>query len=516
MILICVSTFFRRVEEADMTLASLLKQKSKSINIDRLKNAAKVKQAEREKAARIAEREARLKANEVARKERVKEKEKKRQVEQKRLIKWLAPGLLLAWNKEDYIEYNPRTVEEIATAKKYFGFTSKSSDISSLNYELRNLEIEIKVLHNRFANLQEYSLNQMPSVIFDIEIVLHSFKKQELLFSKAWQRNFLREAIRFEKSAFKNYSAQLTEHAAIEKKKLDAKKGYVRVDRDILQVTGLAETLRPRINTFRSQYWALLNSPSSIHLIHYGRNAFESVNFAELVASRDYQLSVARYVLNEMKIFCDITLPDITGKYMAAFGVASGEDLHEALDKHITDPELKERFEDYWLVFNANSKSQSEIRLPKLDVQNVVDIVNSTFESVEKVAKNLVNLDIQYLKINNGLVSFRPSLIIDNLSETALYPEVDRLAYDIQWLRSSSGQKFKTQFTNYLDEIAGNGKYSAKLKIFSVDDGMLIELPSGKEIQCDMVWESFEQLMKFLELEITETTSTGLVKFKWG
>ncbi len=83
-----------------MTLASQLKQKSKSINLDRLKNVAKAKQAEREKSARKAE-------IELARKVRAKEKEKLRQIEQKRLINWLVPGLLPAWNRKDYIPYNP-------------------------------------------------------------------------------------------------------------------------------------------------------------------------------------------------------------------------------------------------------------------------------------------------------------------------------------------------------------------------------------------------------------------------
>ena len=45
---------------------------------------------------------------------------------------------------------------------------------------------------------------------------------------------------------------------------------------------------------------------------------------------------------------------------------------------------------------------------------------------------------------------------------------------------------------------------------------MLIELPSGKGIPCDMEWDSFEHLMNLLELEITETTSSGIVKLKWG
>lgn len=98
-----------------MTLASQLKQKSKSINLDRLKNAAKAKQAEREKAARIAE-------VELARKARAKEKENQRRAEGKRLIYWLVPGLLSAWNQEDIIYYSPGSDEERASARKFLGY----------------------------------------------------------------------------------------------------------------------------------------------------------------------------------------------------------------------------------------------------------------------------------------------------------------------------------------------------------------------------------------------------------
>ena len=132
------------------------------------------------------------------------------------------------------------------------------------------------------------------------------------------------------------------------------------------------------------------------------------------------------------------------------------------------------------------------------------------------LSRSLKNLGVENLKGNHGRVSFNPVIWIDELSETSLYPEVDRLAYDIQWLRSTSGQKFKKEFTRYLNELAGDGKYTAKMKIFSENDGMLIELPSGKEIPCDMEWDSFEQLMNLLEFEITETTSSGIVKLKWG
>jgi hypothetical protein len=132
------------------------------------------------------------------------------------------------------------------------------------------------------------------------------------------------------------------------------------------------------------------------------------------------------------------------------------------------------------------------------------------------VHKILNTLEVQNLTITQGYVSFTYHIKIDELSETSHFPVVDRLAYDIQWLRSAPGQKFKKEFTKYLDELATDGKYSAKLKMFSENDGMLIELPSGKEIPCDMEWDSFEQLMSQLELEITETTSTGVVKLKWG
>jgi hypothetical protein len=108
-----------------------------------------------------------------------------------------------------------------------------------------------------------------------------------------------------------------------------------------------------------------------------------------------------------------------------------------------------------------------------------------------------------------------PFVKIDDLFETSLYPKVDRLAYDIQWLRSAAGQKFKNEFIKYLDELANDGKYMAKMKIFSENDALLIELPSGKEIFCDMEWDSFEWLIKLLEFDIVETSLNGTVKLTW-
>jgi len=294
-----------------MTLASQLKQKSKSINLDRLKNAAKAKQAEREKAARLAE-------VELARKVRTKEKEKQRLAEGKRLMSWLAPGLLSAWNKEDIISYSPGSDEERASARKYLGYRGNRHDVSEANEELRNLEINIKVFQNRLATFRAYSQTRMPSVVFDVESLLNNFENQELLFSKIWRRDFHREAVQFEKSALANYAANLKISAANRKMETATKKARMNVDEDVLQVTRLADTLKPRIDTFRSQYWSLLNSPASIHLIQYDRSASERANFAELVARRDYQLAVARYVLHEMKIYCHISSPDAIGKHMAA------------------------------------------------------------------------------------------------------------------------------------------------------------------------------------------------------
>lgn len=372
------------------------------------------------------------------------------------------------------------------------------------------------MLQNRLANYRVYSQTRIPSVVFDVESLLNNFENQELLFSKIWRRDFRREAIQFEKSALANYAAKLKSIAANNKLETATKKARMSADEDVLQVTRLADTLKPRIDTFRGQYWSLLNSPASIHLIQYDRGASEKVNFADLVARRDYQLAVARHVLREMKIYCHISSPDAIGKYMAAFGVASGEELHDALDKHITDPVLVDKFDEYRRLLNSNPNKPTEIHASLFDGQDVLEIVDSIFFTVEKLNRSLKNLGVQYLKVDHGRVNFNPVVRIDELSETSFYPQVDRLAYDIQWLRSSSGQKFKKEFTRYLSELAEDGKYSAKMKIFSADDGMLIELPSGKEIPCDMEWDSFEQLMNLLELEITETTASGVVKLKWG
>lgn len=488
-----------------MTLASQLKQKSKSINLDRLKNAAKAKQAEREKAARMAE-------NELARKVRAKEIEKKRQAEQKRLIRWLVPGLLSAWNREDHIPFSPRTDEERTTAKKYLGFRPSYGDEISLNNELNTLEIEIKVLQNRLSNLRTYAEIRVPSIAFDLNTLIESFKTEDYLFSREWRDNFRRESLQFEKSALSNYASKVKDAAVRAKRDV----AHIHEDRDVLEVQRLAETLRPRIDTFHSQYHALMSSPSSFFRIRSVGDEFEGVNYVELTTRREYQLAVARHVLREMNIHCIISPPDVIGKFMAAFRVASGDDLIGALLEHITDHELVNKFVSYSQLLDGKPKNLKGIQLPAIDGDSVASLLHSTFASIERVNKILKTLVVEDLAITQGYVRYSHSINIDDLSETSKYPEVDRLAYDIQWLKSSSGQKFKKEFTKYLDELASDGKYSAKLKIFSEDDGMLIELPSGKGIPCDMEWDSFEHLMNLLELEITETTSSGIVKLKWG
>ncbi len=488
-----------------MTLASQLKQKSKSINLDRLNNAAKAKQAEREKAARIEE-----KAR--ARKEIEKEKEKRRQVDLKRLIKWLAPGLLSAWNQEDHIQYNAFSKEERTTAKKYLGFTDSHDHVLILNKELRALEIEINALLNRLEKLRVYAVTSVPSIVFDTKILLLSNKMQDWLFSKEWRGNFRRELLQFEKSAIASHAAKVQELAARKKKEI----AQIQFDPDILEVSRLAETLKPRIDTFRSQYQSLMASPSSYYRVRSGANEFDGVNYVELVTSRQYQFAVAQYVLKEMNINCIISPPDVVGKSMAAFRVAAGAKLFNALLEHVNDSDLTQKFISYSRLLDEKSKIHKGLQLPEIDSPDASGILNSIFISVGKIDKTLKALKIENLQINHGQISFETSVRIDELYETKQYPEIDRLAYDIQWLRSPPGQKFKKSFTKYLDELAGDGKYSAKLKIFTEDGELLIELPSGEEILCDMDWDSFEQLMHLLELKITETTASGIVKLKWG
>ena len=498
-----------------MTLASQLKKKSLSINLDRLKIAEKAKEAERIKAEQLAEKAARLEAIEIARKERERNEEKRRQAEKKRLIKWLAPGLLSAWNKEDFIYYNPCSDEELTTARKFLNLRFNYIDIANLNNNLTTLHKDIIVLKNRFATLQTYAQIKAPLISFEIESALQNFKNQELFFNKVWRSNFQREAIKFENSAHANYSAKLRASVKNQQKELEINKLKISEDRDMQEIMNLAETLSPRIETFRNRYWSLLNSPTSVYLINYDGALSEGVNFTELVASRHYKLAVARFVLREMNIFYRITHPDEGGKFMSAFAIAGGANIYDSFEKHISDPELTERFSEYQRILDGSSKSQNRSIFTELTGENVSRIIDRIYASINNLNKKFNISNSQYLQFNNGQYMHCPFVKIDDLSETSLYPEVDRLGYDIQWLRSTAGQKFKLEFTKYLDELAGDGKYTAKMKIFSEDDALLIELPSGRDIFCDMEWDSFENLINFLELEITATTSNGTVKLTW-
>jgi hypothetical protein len=217
-----------------------------------------------------------------------------------------------------------------------------------------------------------------------------------------------------------------------------------------------------------------------------------------------------------MNIHYQITYPDEGGKFMSAFAIAAGGDLYESLENHISDPELIDRFLEYKQTLNEDSKNPSNFLFTALAGEDVSRIIDRIYICADNLNKTFKKLDCQYLVFNNGQYAYRPFVKIDDLAETSLYPEVDRLAYDIQWLRSTAGQKFKKEFINYLDELAGDGKYMAKMKIFVENDALLIELPTGKEILCDMEWDSFEQLVNFLELEIAETALNGTVKLTWS
>lgn len=499
-----------------MTLASQLKKKSLSINLDRLKIAEKAKEAERIKAKLLAEKAARLEAIEIARKERERSQEKRRQAEKKRLIKWLAPGLLSAWNKEDFIYYNPCTDEELTTASIFFNLRFNFIDIANLNNCIKTLHKDIIILKNRFKTLRTYAEIEAPVISFEIESAIKNFKNQELFYNKTWRNNFQREAIKFENSAYANYSAKLRASIKNEQKEFEINKLKISDDRDMHEIINLAEILSPRVETFRNRYWSLLNSPASVYLINYDGASSEGVNFTELVASRHYKLAVARFVLKEMNIFYRITHPDEGGKFMSAFAIAGGANIYDSFEKHISDPELTEKFLEYKRILDGSSKSKNRSLFTELTGKDVSSIIDRIYVSINNLNKIFNILNSQYLQFNNGQYMHCPFVKIDDLSETSLYPEVDRLGYDIQWLRATAGQKFKIEFTKYLDELAGDGKYMARMKIFSQEDSLLIELPSGKEIFCDMEWDSFESLINFLELEIVETTSNGTVKLTWN
>ena len=495
-----------------MTLASQLKQKSRSINQDRLKSAANARKIEREKekkakkaaqerAQRLAESAARRAEIEIARIVRKKERERKQHEERKRLISWLTPGLLSAWNKEDYIFYHPRSDQESSTAKKFLGYTSRHDDILNLTQELSLLEIETKFLQNHISHLQNHADISLPFISFDINSLLLDFDAKEKFFNRKWRSDLRKSLIRLENSALSNALKVIS---------------YINEDRDIFEIKRLADTLRPRIDTFHSQYQSLMSSPSSYFRIQPVASKFESTNYAELTTQREYQLAVARYVLREMNIYCSISSPDIIGKFMAAFRIASGDEFFSALLDHITDPELVNRITGYSELWGNKSNGFSGEQLLSQNWKSIAKLLDSSYASLNRVSKTLTALADKNLIVTQGQVSCSASVQIDHLFETKLSPEVDRLAYDIQWLRSPAGQKFKKQFTEYLNELASDGKYTAKIKVFSENDELLIELPSGKEIACDMDWSSFERLMKLLELQITETTSSGIVKLKWG
>jgi hypothetical protein len=191
-------------------------------------------------------------------------------------------------------------------------------------------------------------------------------------------------------------------------------------------------------------------------------------------------------------------------------------DIYDSFENHISDPELMERFSEYKRILDGSSKYKNKSLFTALTGEDVSRIIDRIYTSINNLSKILNKSDDKYLLFTNEQYILCPFVKINDLSETTLYPEVDRLGYDIQWLRSTAGQKFKMEITKYLDELAGDGKYTAKMKIFSEDDALLIELPSGKEIFCDMEWDSFENLINFLDLEIAETTSNGTVKLTWN
>jgi len=431
------------------------------------------------------------------------------QFEKKRLINWLIPGLFAAWNKENTIPYNPKTDSEKATASKYLGYRDTCLDVSSLNESLRQLEIDIRVLQNRFVTLESHSEARSPSIVYDAKSLLDSFKKQEFLFSKSWRSNFRLEAIRFEKLAFAMFADN--QHA-----KFSEQKTLYENDQDLQQILRLAEKLKLSLNDFTKEYWSLLNSPSSVNLINYQSEELKSLSFPDLVGRKEFKLIVAKHVLTEMGIMWGITRPNANGKFLAAIRIASGDKISDSLDKYITEPKLLDKFDGFKGYLNSVENANIKARSPLQDIYDVSDLVNSIFSTLDKLSKALKSTDVQYLNLQYGQLICKSVIDIDALSETSLYPEVDRLAYDIQWLKSRPGQKFKNEFNRSLEVAAGMGKYSLMLKLHSKNDCLIFEFPSGNQILCDLVWSSFLHLMKQLDLEISDATSSGIVRLKWN
>jgi hypothetical protein len=498
--------------EDGMTLASQLKQKAIAVNSDRMNKAAKARQIKRKKEARQVE-------VEIARTIREKEKEKKRKIEKRLLISWLSSGLQLAWEGQDRIFYSPKSDAERILAKKYLGYTSAHPHVQRLNKEFDGFVSCAITLQNRLENLKPYAGFSSPPFKFDATSLINSYKQKNLLFSAFWREQFRRQLIQFEKVANSNFLAKVKEESKRAKSEADRVRreiAEIPFDRDIVEVTRLADELRPNIKAFRSQHNHYVTTPESFFKARGGVFEFRGIGYVELINRRDFQFAVARHVLNEMNIHYFTSQPDSIGKSMAAFRVAAGEDLFDALLNHVTDRGLLKKINVYNQLLNSNLVQKNNLRFVAIEGKKVDVLVSSFFGCIERIGKVLKLIDVDNLKHISSQFGYTPSVKISELFATTIHPDVDRLAYDIQWLGSVSGKRFKKEFTKYLDEIADLGKLSAKFKVFSVNDGLIIELPSGKEILCDMVWDSFEKLLEFLGLEITETTSTGIVKIKWN
>lgn len=288
-----------------MTLASKLKQKAISVNSIRLSIAAKAKREKIDKAARQAE-------IEIARKIRAKAQEKKRKTEESHLTKWLNSGLHLAWEGKDRIYYNPTSIEERNTAKKYLGYVDNQQIVQRLNEAFLRFEICRRNLQNQVQNFKAYVEISAPSCEFNAEILLSSYKKKTLLFSSFWKVVFARELSKFEKSASKSYLAKLKEESRIAKRELERVKKEIKkipFDIDLIHVTRLADELRPHIKAFHRLYNSLVISPESFFRARPDVHEFTGVNYVDLIRRRDYQYAVARHVLNEMNIHAVVSYP---------------------------------------------------------------------------------------------------------------------------------------------------------------------------------------------------------------
>jgi hypothetical protein len=483
----------------DVSFALDLKKKSESANLALLKK----KQAEQQKAEA-------LERKRHEQKLRAAEEKRRLEIDQRILKELVSASLLAAWNGEHIFLYQPRTPQEVTVAKCYLGYKALTPSLSKLQDAISKLDIQIKVFQNRIDRLkQQYSKNA-PVLPFVIDDCISIYSVNRYIFNDRWRKEFKDKTLVYEKAVIDLSTDQEKNRV----KKLKSLKLQIQEDSDLHQIKNLANELRPLIHQFQRRYSELMSSPRFIPLVTQDQKMFDYLDFSDLITRREYQLRVARYVLNELNVWSHVSSPDAIGKHMAAFRIAAGEDLFDSIFEHVTDHDLVDKFTTYQ-QFLEKPQSQQQAAILRFEDEKLSAILNSLYASASKVQDILLGMDSSLLQLANGQVLRAPSLKVEELKPIKNFLSYNKLVDDVKWLYSNSGRRFRKAFTGYLQSVAEQGKYMAKLKIFEVDGVLLFETAEAKELKCPMNWEQFETLLGLLGLVIADATSSGLVKLKW-